>query len=90
MNNKQELILQIKKILKQRKHVFLKTYPDARKQQLIMNAEMQLHYLQSANENTFKPICKKFADYYIQPLIPAPTSKYHNTIKNLYQNLTTL
>jgi hypothetical protein len=90
MNNKQEIIAQIKKILKQRKHVFFKLYPNPSKQQLIMNAEKQLYYLESANEHNFKQICKSFAGYYIQPLIPAPSSKYHENIKCLYSNLINL
>ncbi len=90
MNNKIEIIQQIKQVLKQRKYVFFRTYPDARKQQLIFNAEVQLYYLESANEHNFKQICKSYAGYYIQPLIPAPTSKYHNSIKSLYSTLINL
>lgn len=90
LNTKREIILAVKKILKQRMHVFLRTYPDAKKQQLILNAEASLYSLEQAQGESFKITCKRYADFYIAPLIPSPQSKYHDTIKNLHQRLTTL
>jgi len=69
--------------LAQRRVVFFRCYPDARKQQLIINAENHLHYL----ENDFDRVKTLFANDFVKPLTPAPSSKYHQVFVEVYKQL---
>lgn len=81
--NKNLIIKKVKQLLAQRRVVFFRCYPDAKKQQLIINAEHHLHFL----ENDFDRVKRLFADDFVKPLTPAPSSKYHQVFVEVYQML---
>lgn len=90
MKNNRQIIADIRKMLNQRKVVFFNKYPDAHKQQLIINANNVLMMLEKQEENIFKNNIKLFADRFILPLIPNQQSRFHENGMKLYNTLKSL
>jgi hypothetical protein len=76
--------------LNNRRTVFFRKYPDARKQQIIIDAEGRLFLLQQADESRFMTIVKEYADRYILPLVPSQSSPMHNSVMGLYEKIKSL
>lgn len=85
--NKKEAILKISKFLINRKFVFYNKYPNASKQQIIINAEQTLSIIKNLPDNRFFGTVGTFADKYILPLLPSQKSRYRANFEYLYQQL---
>lgn len=87
---KSTLLKEIQSLLNNRRTVFFRKYPDAQKQQIILDAEGRLWLLQKADESRFMQIVKEYNDRYILPLIPSQSSPMHNSINSLYEKIKAL
>ena len=87
---KSTLLKEIKSLLNNRRTVFFRKYPDARKQQIILDAEGRLFILQKADESRFLTVVKEYADRYILPLVPSQSSPMHKSVMGLYEKIKSL
>jgi len=88
--NLRNLVRDVRKMLNQRKVVFFQKYPDARKQQIINNAQTMLACIEKHEPSRLHVELVAMADRYILPLMPSKESRFHDSYMRLYNTIKSL
>jgi len=87
IETKKNVVTEIKKFLNNRRVVFFSKYPDAQKQQLIIDAENTISYVSSFSDDRFIQSIKNFNERFIAPLVPSNNSKYYQKAISIYNKI---
>jgi hypothetical protein len=90
IKTKQAVLKGIKVMLQNRRRCFFTIHPNAQKQQIILEAERHLWQIENVADESFAEKAKRYADYFVVPLIPTQISRYYNHYQKLYTQIKSL